>query len=91
MLFTHNESTAYGYPTDATEPYRLRFISFSPSGIKPLFDRVRSDFGAVVRMPDNSEATALLDEIIQYYAKRSFRDRLHESELLYRLFIALYR
>lgn len=91
MLFTHAEPTAYGYPAEATEPYRLRFISFTVSGIQPLFDRLRNDFGAVVRMPDNSEATALFDEIIQRYRQRQFRDRLHESELLHRLLIALYR
>lgn len=91
MLFTHAEPTAYGYPPNATEPYRLKFISFTPSGIQPLFDRLRSDFGSIVRMPDNSEATALFDEIVQCYDQRQFRDRLHEAELLHRLLIALYR
>jgi AraC-like DNA-binding protein len=91
MLFTHEEPTAYGYPPEATEPYRLRFISFSPTGTRPLFDRLRADFGPIVRMPDAAEATALFDEIIQRYRQRQFRDRLHESELLYRLLIALYR
>jgi transcriptional regulator GlxA family with amidase domain len=42
-------------------------------------------------MPDASEATALLDEVIQRYGQRQFRDRLHESELIFRLLIALYR
>ncbi len=91
MLFTHAEPTAYGYPVGATEAYRLRFISFSVADIQPLFDRLRHDFGPVVRMPDNSEATALFDEIIQSYRQRQFRDRLHEAELLHRLLIALYR
>lgn len=91
MLFTHEEPSAYGYPPEATEPYRLRFISFSPTGTRPLFDRLRADFGPIVRMPDAAEATALFDEIIQRYRQRQFRDRLHEAELLYRLLIALYR
>ncbi|MCF7689944.1 MAG: helix-turn-helix transcriptional regulator [Cephaloticoccus sp.] len=91
MLFTHNENSAYGYPPDGTAPYRLRFISFFPTGIQPLFDRLRTDFGAVVRMPDNSEATTLFDEIIQRFRRRQFRDRLHETELLYRLLLSLYR
>ncbi|MBP9913106.1 MAG: AraC family transcriptional regulator [Opitutaceae bacterium] len=91
MLFTHQEPTAYGYPPEATEPYRLRFISFSPTGTRALFDRLRADFGPILRMPDAAEATALFDEIIQRYRQRQFRDRLHESELLYRLMIALYR
>jgi AraC-like DNA-binding protein len=91
MLFAHAEPTAYGYPAEATEPYRLGFVSFTPTGTSELFDRLRADFGAVVRMPDAAEATTLLDEIIQRYRQRQFRDRLHESELLYRLLIALYR
>jgi transcriptional regulator GlxA family with amidase domain len=42
-------------------------------------------------MPDASEATTLFDECIERYRKRQFRDRFHESELVYRLLIALYR
>ena len=91
MLFSHEEPTGYGYPPDATEPYRLRFLAFAGAGAQELFARVRSDFGSVVRMPDKSEATALFDEAIERYRKRQFRDRLHESELVYRLLIALYR
>ncbi len=91
MLFTHNEPTAYGYPPDATEPYRLGFISFAPTGTRELFNQLRTDFGAVLNLPDGSEATALFNEIIQRYRQRQFRDRLHEAELLYRLLIALYR
>jgi len=91
MLFSHREPTAYGYPPEATEPYRLRFIAFGQTGTQGLFDRLRADFGPVVRMPDASEANALFDEIIQRYRQRQFRDRLHASELLFRLLIALYR
>ncbi len=91
MLFTHAEPTAYGYPAEASEPYRLRFLAFSATGAQELFARLRADFGSVVRMPDASEATALFDEIIERYRRRQFRDRLHESELVYQLLIAIYR
>ena len=91
MLFTHAEPSSYGYPQDSTEPYRLRFLSFYPGDLKPLFDRLRKDFGAVVRMPENAEGTALFDEIMLRYRQRKFRDRLEEAELLHRLLIALYR
>lgn len=91
MLFTHAEPTSYGYPPEATEPYRLRFLSFSPGDLKPLFDRLRRDFGAVVRMPENTEATTLFNEIVRRYQQRQFRDRLEQSELLHRLLLALYR
>lgn len=91
MLFTHREPTSYGYPPAATEPYRHRFLAFSPSGVRPLFDRIRAEFGAVVRLPEESEAGALFDEVFEGVRRRSLRDRFHESELLYRLLIALYR
>ncbi|MDB6093326.1 MAG: AraC family transcriptional regulator [Verrucomicrobia bacterium] len=91
MLFSHREATGYGYPVEASEPYRLRFLAFSATGVAELFDRLRQDFGSVVRMPDESEATSLFDEAIERYRKRQFRDRLQESELVYRLLIALYR
>jgi len=91
MLFTHNEPTGYGYPLDATEPYRHRFISFSGAGLNDLFRLIRQDFGSIVSMHLNSEATALFNEISSHYETRTFRDRLHQSELLYRLLLALYR
>jgi len=91
MLFTHQEPTAYGYPPEATEPYRQRFISFSSTAAHALFERLRIDFGSVVRMPEKCEATTLFDEIILRFRKHQFRDRLHQAELLYRLLIALYR
>ncbi len=91
MLFTHAEPTGYGYPPDSRETYRLRFLAFSPNGAQDLFARIRADFGSVVRMPDESEATALFDEAIERFRKRQFRDRLHESELVCRMLTALYR
>ncbi|MDF3057393.1 MAG: AraC family transcriptional regulator [Rariglobus sp.] len=91
MLFTHAEPTAYGYPKDATEPYALRYISVTIGGLGPLFTRLRQDFGSVVRMPDDSEATALFDELHGHFKQRTFSDRLQESELIHRLLIALYR
>jgi len=91
MLFSQREPTSYGFPPAATEPYRLRYLSITPAGIRPLFDRVRADFGSVVRMPEESEAAALFDELFEGVRRRKLRDRFHESELLYRLLIALYR
>jgi AraC-like DNA-binding protein len=91
MLFTHREPTVYGYPPGATEPYRHRYLSLTPSGMRPLFDRVRRDFGPVVRMPPESEAAAQFDELYDGFRRHRLRDRYHESELIYRLLIALYR
>ena len=91
MLFTQREPTSYGFPPGATEPYRHRYIAFSPTGVRPLFERIRADFGTVVRLPEESEAAALFDELFEGVQRRNLRDRFHESELLYRLLIALYR
>ncbi len=91
MLFSHSESTHYGYPPDSTVPYRLRFLAFEGAGLTELFSRLRADFGSVVRMPDDSEATALFNEASARYYERNFRDRPHQGELLYRLLLTLYR
>ena len=91
MLFTHREPTVYGYPPGATEPYRHRYLSLTPSGMRPLFDRVRRDFGPVVRMPPESESAALFDELYDRFRRHRLRDRYNTSELIYRLLIALYR
>ena len=91
MLFTHREPTSYGYPPGATVPYRQRVMTFSPTGVRALFDRIRADFGSVVRLPEESEAAALFDELFEGVRGRKLRDRFQESELIYRLVIALYR
>lgn len=91
MLFTQREPTCYGYPEGAIEPYRLRFLAFSPTGVRLLFERIRADFGSVVRLPEESEAAALFDELYDGVRGGTLRDRFHESELVYRLLIALYR
>lgn len=92
MLFTHREPTRYGYPPEAAEPYQLRYLALAPGGsLQVLFDDLRRDFGSVVSMPEAAEAGALFDEVFERFRARSFRDRFHEAELLFRLLIALYR
>lgn len=92
MLFTHREPSRYGYPPGATEPYRLRYLSFSPgTSVVGLFQKLRADFGSVVRMAEDGEAGAVFEEIYRRMRAGSFVDRYEESELIYRLFLALYR
>lgn len=91
MLFSHAEDSEYGYPPEATEPYRFQFLSFSSNGLEALFARLRRDFGSVVRLPEESEAAGLFNEISRRTRKRQFRDRLEEAELLHQLLIAIYR
>jgi AraC-like DNA-binding protein len=92
MIFTHREATSYGYPPEAREPYRLRVLVFAPTAaLLALSEWLRGDFGSVVRLPTDSEVGQIFEEIYDRFKTRSFVDRFHESEMLYRLFIALYR
>src|SRR5262249_32583813 len=81
-----------GYPPGATEPYRLRYWQAWPAPtFLPLFNQIRFEFGSVVAMPDRSEAAALFNQVFTRYKQRTFRDRFHESELMHRTLVALYR
>ncbi len=92
IAFTQRENSRYGYPATATAPYHLRYLSIDPSATaNPLFNRLRRDFGSVLSMPDGSESHALFNEIFQRFRKGDFQDRYHESELVTRLFTAIYR
>ena len=91
MLFTHDEESSYGYPPEATETYRLRYVAFRLAGLRAWFERLRAEFGSVLRMPVTGEASALFSELIRRFRKREFRDRFQETELLHQLLVALYR
>jgi AraC-like DNA-binding protein len=91
MLFTHREESSYGYPPEAAEPYRLRYLALSAGAARPLFERLRTDFGPVVRMPSGGEAVRLFDELLARFRQRTFSDRFHQAELIFRLFLALTR
>lgn len=92
MLFTHRERSRYGLPADAAEPYRHRYLSVSPgTSVVGIFQRIRADFGSVVRMAPDGEAGALFEETFRRLHARTFVDRYQESELIYRMLVALYR
>jgi AraC-like DNA-binding protein len=92
MIFSHREPTSYGIAEGSTEPYRLRYFQFWPAPtVQPLVKQLRGDFGSVLPIPNRAESYALFNEIFTRYKQRTFRDRFHESELLHRMLIALYR
>lgn len=92
MLFSHNEPSQYGYAPESETAHRLQFIAFSPAAsVNPIFVQLRRDFGSVVRMSEDSEGIRLFLQLIQRFRARSFQDRFHETEILTRLLIALYR
>lgn len=91
LLFTHDEPSRYGYPPEAAEPYRLRYVTFRLGALRPWFERLRAEFGSVARMALDGEASVTLEEMRRRFRSRSFRDRFQETELLHQLLVALYR
>lgn len=92
MLFTHREQSRYGVPAGCSEPYRLRYLSLSPgSSVVGVFQRLRSEFGSAVRMAPDGEACAHFEALFRLMQSGGFVDRYQESELIYRMFVALYR
>lgn len=92
MLFTFDEDSTYGYPEEATEPYELVYFLILPRPcVKTFFDAVRSKFGSVVRMRENGAAGLLMDEMIERKQQGTLGDDMQASELLVRLFTAIYR
>lgn len=92
MLFSHEEPSVYGYPPDATEPYRHQYIEFTDcQTLRTVFAEIMRCYGAIVSIPENSLARGLFNEIMERFRTGAFEDRYHESELLYRLLISIYR
>ncbi|MBC2607344.1 helix-turn-helix transcriptional regulator [Pelagicoccus albus] len=92
MAFTQRENSRYGYPATGSQPYHLQYLSIdSSASANPLFNRIRQDFGPVLSIPDQSESGILFQEAYERFNQGNFRDRYHESELIIRLFTAIYR
>jgi AraC-like DNA-binding protein len=92
MIFTQREQTRYGYPPEAVDVYRHRYLSIDPCvTVVPLFKRLRADFGSVLLMDRKGEACQRFDELFERFRERSFRDCYHELELITLLFTAMYR
>lgn len=92
MLFSHEEPSVYGYPPGATEPYRHQYIEFSDcQALRTVFAEIMQRFGAIVSIPENSLSRGIFNEIMERFRTGAFEDRYHESELLYRLLISIYR
>ena len=66
---------------------------FSPDCpvLRTIFDKTRRDFGSIVHIPSQSEARKLIDDIVERFKTGRYLDRYQESELLYRMLIAVYR
>lgn len=91
MLFTHHEPSEYGYPPDATKPYRLRFFTLTGDSVVPLFEELRHEFGSVLQMPQRSASGALFDALFARYHERGFTDRFAMADEVFQFLTALYR
>ncbi len=92
MLFSHEEPSVYGFPPNESEPYRHQYIEFTDcETLRTVFSEIMSRYGAIVSIPENSLARGIFNEIMERFRTGSFDDRYHESELLYRLLISIYR
>lgn len=91
MGFSHNEESSYGYPPEDSAPYTHDFLTFDGPDAAALILRAREMGGGVIPMPKGAEATRLFLDCIQRFKERGFRDRYHESALLYELLMALQR
>src|SRR5580692_9365524 len=92
MVFSHDEDSTYGYPPESKQSHRHLYVEFTDCpALRGIFNKIRDDFGAIVSIPEKSDARDLLNEIVERFRTGHFTDRYQESELLYRLLIAIYR
>jgi AraC-like DNA-binding protein len=91
MLYTHSETTSYGYSPSSTMPYQLQFIAFHAGCLRPIFDRLRERFGSVILFPSTGICAHLFETILQRYQRRDFPDTIELTEMITRLLSNLWR
>lgn len=91
ILFQHGEESRYGIPKDSILPYENQWVCISGQSAPELFNGLISHAGRKLSMPDDSQATRLMQTITEHYQQRSFEDRFHESTLAYSLLMACCR
>ncbi len=91
MLFRHGDNSRYGYPKDGNEAYALEFIVMYGGSCIQIYETIKARTGAVISIPEGSEADRLFSECLLRCQKRSFHDIYHETTLAYALLIALAR
>lgn len=90
FLFRHGERSSYGVHSDVA--YELEWVAIhSCAGTRDLFERIRHDFGPVVRMAGNGEAARILQEVVRSFEGTPQVETTAMAELCYRLLLALFR
>lgn len=88
MIFRHGEDSSYGYPDDATEPYRLRFVMISGGQSTQLFEWLRRRRGSVIHLPPGVPGRILFERLFARLDTAE-RNRFEESALVYRFIMEL--
>lgn len=91
ILFQYGEDSRYGIPDRDSLPYEHEWVCISGKQAPGLFRGLLDHVGRRVAMPEGSQATRLLQTIIEKCEQRSFEDRFHESTMAYSLLMACFR
>jgi AraC-like DNA-binding protein len=92
MLFRYAEESCYGLDEDCDLPYELCWAYLmGTEGLLELVSEIRREFGSVVLMRLDGEASVLLRRLHQEFITGHPPNRFYSAECAYHLMIALYR
>ncbi|MEX2605971.1 MAG: AraC family transcriptional regulator [Kiritimatiellia bacterium] len=92
MLFQYGEKSCYGLDRDCERPYELCWTYLVGSaGFMEIAAAIRREFGSVVRMSIDGEASLLLRRLHQDFNSGNLPNRFYSAECAYRLLISMYR
>lgn len=92
MLFGYAEDSRYGLDGDCDLPYELCWIYLvGPRGLCELAADIRREFGSVVQMRLDGEASLLLSRLHGDFVTGNHPNRFYLAECAYRLLISIYR
>lgn len=83
------EKSKYYYPASTKKAWELGWINFN--GAESLWRFLRETYGSVVPLWRNGHAIMCFEEVVRHYEQKTFLDRYHTGELLYRFLMALAR
>ncbi len=92
MLFGYAEDSCYGLDESCGLPYELRWMTLvGPQGLLDLASEIRREFGSVVQMRMDGEASLLLSRLHADFITGNPPNRFYLAECAYRLLISIYR
>lgn len=92
ILFGYGEESCYGLDKNCDLPYELCWIYLvGPEGFVDLASDIRREFGSVVQMRMDGEASLLLSRLHTDFITGNPPNRFYLAECAYRLLISIYR